>query len=141
MGTGFHGAKAAVFIGTQLLIYQRDRGVVWPRYWDFPGGGREMGETPRACLRREVFEEFGLDVPDAAITWGRAIPSMIKPTETAWFFIVHLLHGIERSVRFGDEGQCWALMDVRDVMNLPNLVPALRARLRLWLQDAGAETI
>ena len=105
------------------------------------GGGREIGETPRACLRREVFEEFGLDVPDAAITWGRAIPSMIKPIETTWFFIVHLPHGIERSIRFGDEGQRWALMDVGDVMNMPNLVPALRARLRLWLQDADAETI
>lgn len=63
MENGFHGAKAAVFIGARPLIYQRDRGVVWPGYWDFPGGGREGDETPHACLRREVLEDFALDVP------------------------------------------------------------------------------
>jgi 8-oxo-dGTP diphosphatase len=141
MANRFHGAKAAVFIGARLLIYQRDRGVRWPRYWDFPGGGREGDETPRECLRREVFEEFGVDVPDAAITWGRAVPSMVAPTEIAWFFAVQLPPTVEDEVLFGDEGQQWALIGIADVMNMPNLVAGMRARLRLWLKDTGAELI
>lgn len=138
--TEFHGAKAAVFIGDDFLIYQRDRGVPWPGYWDFPGGGREGNERPRACLRREVFEEFGIDVPDAAFIWGRAVPSMTGSDQVAWFFVVRLPRKSENAIRFGDEGQRWALMPRHDVANMPNLVPALHDRLSLWLRDAATDS-
>lgn len=124
-----------------MLVYQRDRGVPWPGYWDFPGGGREDGETPQTCLRREVHEEFGLDLPEGAITWARAIPSMMDHTSVAWFFIVHLPARAETDIRFGDEGQRWALMLLSDVANMPNLVPALRDRLTLWLRETGRDPI
>lgn len=141
MTTDFHGAKAAVFIGAQLLVYQRDYGVPWPGYWDFPGGGREADETPEACLRREIYEEFGLDVPQNAITWGKAFPAMNVGVGTGWFFIVHLPAQAQHQIRFGEEGQRWALLPLHDVANMPNLVPALRARLSLWLRETGATPI
>lgn len=141
MTQDFHGSKAAVFIGAHLLVYQRDRGVPWPGYWDFPGGGREHRETPQTCLRREVHEEFGLELPEDTITWARAVPSMTDPMFIAWFFVVHLPATAEADIRFGDEGQRWALMPLRDVANMPNLVPALRDRLTLWLRETGRDPI
>ena len=45
-----------------VLICQRPDGKSFPRYWEFPGGKREPGETVEACLRRELREELAIDV-------------------------------------------------------------------------------
>jgi len=49
--------------------------VLEPRYkptWDMPGGGVEADESPREAARREVREEFGLDIEPGdllAVDW------------------------------------------------------------------------
>lgn len=45
-----------------ILIARRKRGNRMADKWEFPGGKLERGETPEACLWREMREEFGIDV-------------------------------------------------------------------------------
>ncbi|HBE88576.1 MAG TPA: 8-oxo-dGTP diphosphatase MutT [Elusimicrobia bacterium] len=45
----------------RVLIAQRKSGDALAGKWEFPGGKLEPGETPEACLRRELKEEFGVE--------------------------------------------------------------------------------
>ena len=42
----------------RYLITQRRRGSHLAGLWEFPGGKQEAGESPQACLRRELVEEL-----------------------------------------------------------------------------------
>lgn len=54
--------SAAVIMKDDLfLMAQRSDGVEAGK-WEFPGGKVEPGEDPRACLKREIQEELGVEV-------------------------------------------------------------------------------
>ncbi len=54
---------AAILIkDNKILIAKRLAGDKLPHKWEFPGGKIETGETPEACLKREMHEEFGIEV-------------------------------------------------------------------------------
>jgi 8-oxo-dGTP diphosphatase len=50
----------------RVLIAQRPPGKHMAGGWEFPGGKREPGETPRATLVRELREELDVEVHEAA---------------------------------------------------------------------------
>ena len=53
---------AIITDGKKVLIAQRKSTGRLPYKWEFPGGKVEAGETPEFCLKREIMEEFGIEV-------------------------------------------------------------------------------
>jgi len=45
-----------------ILIARRREGKSQAGLWEFPGGKLEPGESPEACIRRELREEMNIDV-------------------------------------------------------------------------------
>ncbi|MEJ2165560.1 MAG: (deoxy)nucleoside triphosphate pyrophosphohydrolase [Desulfobacterales bacterium] len=53
---------AILFNNDRILIARRRDDDRLAGKWEFPGGKIEDNETPQECLRREMREEFGIDV-------------------------------------------------------------------------------
>lgn len=122
----FHGAKAALVLGTRLVVLRRDAipGIAWPGAIDLPGGGREGGETPMACVLREIAEETGLVLPPARLTHARPHATAEGP---AWFFAGRITAAEAARLRLGDEGSAVWLMETRAFAASGEAVPHLRA--------------
>lgn len=60
-------AAALVDADGRVLICQRPQGKQLAGLWEFPGGKVEAGETPEACLIRELEEELGIAVTHACL--------------------------------------------------------------------------
>ncbi len=59
-----HVVAAVIFnaAGDQVLIARRPQHLHQGGLWEFPGGKVEAGESPRAALARELWEELALRV-------------------------------------------------------------------------------
>ncbi len=64
MKTVLVSAMALVDADGRVLLAQRPPGKSMAGMWEFPGGKVEQGETPEACIQREMKEELGVVLCD-----------------------------------------------------------------------------
>ena len=57
-----HVSAGLIRKNAKLLIAKRQKGSHLAGYWEFPGGKLEKGESPQACLEREIEEELGIKI-------------------------------------------------------------------------------
>jgi 8-oxo-dGTP diphosphatase len=72
-----HVACAVIEHNGLILAAQRSETMSMPLKWELPGGKLESGETPEACLVREVREELAI-----GISLGRPLPVTTHSYET-----------------------------------------------------------
>jgi 8-oxo-dGTP diphosphatase len=60
-------AAALIDADGRVLICKRPQGKQLAGLWEFPGGKVEPGETPEACVIRELKEELGIEVKEACL--------------------------------------------------------------------------
>ena len=131
----FSGTKVALLFEDKLVMQLRDNkpGLRFANMWDFPGGGRENEETPVECATREIEEELGITLPSASFIFQKEYPAMHDPNLRAYFLVAQVSKAEVDSIKFGDEGQRWDLMDFDTFFVSEDVVPDLKGRFRDYL--------
>ncbi|HTD92101.1 MAG TPA: Nudix family hydrolase [Burkholderiales bacterium] len=102
----------------RFLLAQRPPGKAFEGYWEFPGGKVEPGESAAAAIRRELYEELGIEV-DAVFPWlTRDFEYPHASVRLRFFRIYHW-----RGEPHGREGQRFAWQTSR-ALNVAPILPA-----------------
>lgn len=107
--------------GGEVLIALRPEDKRHSGFWEFPGGKIEKEETSLEGLKREIWEEVGLDIQSAEVLLEHHYVNDLEHTIYLEVFMVHAYVGDA----LGREGQ--AIAWVRpECLNEYKLLPANR---------------
>lgn len=123
-------AAALVDIDGRVLICRRPEGKALAGLWEFPGGKVEAGETPEACLIRELAEELGITVTKSCLA-----PFVFASHEYEGFHLLMPLYLIRRweGVIVAREHKAMAWVKPNAMGSYP--MPPADAPLVAWLRD------
>lgn len=131
MKTVHVAAMALVDPEGRVLLAQRPEGKSMAGMWEFPGGKVEAGETPEACIRREMTEELGVTLCEHCFA-----PLTFVSHTYETFHLVMLLYIARKweGIPTGIEGQQLTWRRPADMGSLP--MPAADLPLVAALRDA-----
>ncbi len=118
-----------LFLAQRGPLAKNERGL-----WEFPGGSVEFGETLADALRREMHEEYGIEI---AVGELLDVVDHILPEEGQhWVSPTYLCHIVSGAPRILEPGKCsqigwFAPEDVPD-----NLTVITRENLRHYLESS-----
>ncbi len=140
----FAGVKIALLNDQNIIVTLRDNkpNIPFAGMWDLPGGGREGTESAIECAMREIQEELGILLDQKQIIWQREYPALHDESQQAYFMVAKITQAQIDAITFGDEGQGWKLMTIKDFLVDETIVPKLKDRLRDFLTNpAGGDNI
>lgn len=131
----FHGVKGLVFIGDKIVVFRRDNNTKnWPLQIDLPGGGREGNESPFETFKREVMEEFGINVEKDDIIFSKKYQAVLDPIKEAYFMVTKPLNIRESDIILGDEGLGFSLMTPQQFVGLKDAVKRQQDKVAEYLE-------
>ena len=128
--TLFVAACALIDADGRVLIGRRPEGKALAGLWEFPGGKVEAGETPEACLIRELDEELGI-----AITRACLAPFVFASHSYEEFHLLMPLYLCRRWEGFPVAKEHSALAWVKPAKMDDYPMPPADAPLVAWLRD------